>query len=188
VKVKEVNTESPHGIYMYIPAEDAWMLVAQDGDAFKPSKDGIYITYFDNAKCPACRKYDKIWFPFVREACKKYNDANFIIVLCDWFARECKSSAASKTFQENDIHASPTTVFFMVKDGKKVYEEKYEGVLYEFELKLILEGFKDRAEKSMRGEKVTLPISKESSSKALEKLILQIISEILAKEGKKEKK
>lgn len=177
--VKEVDTKCPHGIYIYDRDRDLWMLVRSDGDAFEPSEDGVYVIYFDNTKCPACRKYDTIWFPFVRKWSKEHHNHKFVVVLCDWFARECKSEAASNSFRKYDVHASPTTVITYVKDGKRVYDEKYEGVLYEFELKLILEGFEERANKHLRGEKVELPIKKESVEASLQKLIAEIIKQLL---------
>jgi len=120
----------------------------------------------------------------ILEYLKNRNDINFVIVLCDWFARECSSSAASESFEHFDVHASPTTiVLYSDEKGEIKYQEKYEGVLYEFELKLILENFLERAEKHMRGEKVTPPISKESSSKALGDIVMQILKALI---GQKE--
>ncbi len=186
-EVKEVDTKSPHGIYVYDKVRDLWILVKSDGEAFEPTEDGVYVIYFDNTKCPACRKYDTIWFPFVKKWSKDHPNHRFVIILCDWFARECKSQAASSSFRKYNIHASPTTVFMYVKDGKKVYDEKYEGVLYEFELKLILEGFEERAKKYLRGEKVEVPVKKESIEASLQKLIAEIIKQILASQESKSK-
>ena len=183
-EVKEVDVKCPHGIYIYDRKRDLWVLVRSEGDYYKPVEDGIHIIYFDNTKCPACRKYDNIWFPFVRKAANKMQKCIFVIILCDWFARECKSEAASKSFRQYDIHASPTTLFLYVNNGSIVYQEKYEGVLYEFELKLIIEGFEERAMKHMKGEKVAPPIAKASPAQALESLILQILKEIIGKERK----
>jgi len=166
---------------------DTWVLVRTEGDPFKPDKDGIYVIYFDNTKCPACRRYDPIWFSYVRKYSAKDPKLNFVIVLCEWFARNCKSEAASKTFREYDVHASPTTIFLYVKNGKSVYNEKYEGVLYEFELSMITEGFVERAEKSLRGEKVQPPI-KATASSTLQQLITELLKMIIEKEAKEQSK
>jgi len=185
-KVKEVGTKSPHGIYIYDPGEDCWVLVRSDGDPFIPSEDGVYVIYFDNTKCPACRRYDPAWFSYVRKWSKKDSRFHFVIVLCDWFARECKSEAAAKTFREYKVSASPTTIFVYVKNGQRVYDERYEGVLYEFELNMISEGFVERAEKSLRGEKVQPPI-KTTTTATLQQLIEELLKLIIEKE-KEEKR
>ncbi len=184
IKVKRVDEKCIHGIYIYDPRQNLWILMQRDGGYFKPSGKGVYVIYFDNGKCSACRKYDGIWFPFVEKYSKDRNDINFVIILCDWFARECSSQAASESFKHFDVHASPTTIaLYSDEKGEIKYQEKYEGVLYEFELKLILENFLERAEKHMRGEKVTPPISKESSSKAIEDIVMQILKALM---GQKE--
>ena len=184
---KTVGTDCPHGIYVYDRNNDVWILVRCEGEPFVPDKDGVYVIYFDNTKCPACRKYDNIWFPFVQKYAKQNPDMHFVIVLCEWFARNCKSEAAAGTFRKYDVHASPTTIFLYVKNGKEVYNEKYEGVLYEFELKLITEGFVERAEKSLRGEKVEKPV-KASTTEAIQQLIQEILRLIIEKEKSLEEK
>ncbi len=172
-------------MYIYDRANDEWVLIRVEGDPFKPTKDGVYVIYFDNTKCPACRRYDPIWFNYVRKYASKDPKLNFVIVLCEWFARNCNSEAASKTFREYDVHASPTTIFLYVKGGKSVYSEKYEGVLYEFELSMITDGFVERAEKSLKGEKVQPPI-KATASSALQQLIAELLKMIIEKELKQE--
>jgi len=182
---KIVNENSPHGIYVYDHEKGSWQLVQVEDGPFKPNKKGIYVIYFDNAKCSACRKYDTIWFPFIENSMQTKKEITFVIVLCNWFARDCKSKSASETFKQFDVHASPTTIVLYVdENGEIKYQEKYEGVLYEFELKLVLEQFEDRAQKALRGEKVAPPIEKKSSS-ALEDLIMQILKSIIEKGEKK---
>ncbi len=179
LEVKEVTTQSPHGIYLYDPSKDVWRLIATEGDPYIPKEDGAYVIYFDNTKCPACRRYDPIWFGYIRSVARKLENYRFVIVLCDWFARECKSTAAANTFRHYDVHASPTTILLYVKNGKEVYRESYEGVLKEDELKAVVEGFVERAEKAMRGEKVEKPIKKEEADVAeLIKLLLAIIKSV----------
>lgn len=183
--LKIVNESSPNGIYVYSHDNGLWRLLRVDGDYFKPIKKGVYVIYFDNAKCAACRKYDNVWFSFIDNNMRNKKDFYFVIILCNWFARDCNSGAASESFKHYDVHASPTTIVLYVDEhGEIKYQEKYEGVLYEFELKLVLENFEERAQKAMRGEKVSPPIEKKGS--VLEDLILQILKSIIEK-GSKEK-
>lgn len=129
LELKEVDYTSPHGIYHYVSEKDVWRLVQIDGEAYVPKENGFHVIYFDNTRCSACRIYDLYWYPWVREYSRKYNDTRFTIVLCAWFARNCESIAASKTFKHWGIRASPTTLFLYVKNGKVVMDAKREGVL-----------------------------------------------------------
>lgn len=122
-----VRVDSPNGIYIYDKKKDKWVLIRTGGGYYIPEKDGIYVIYFDNTRCPACRMYDLSWYTYIRLFGKDLEDVNFVIVLCDWFARKCRSEAAKKTFEHYDIHASPTTVLLYVKNGKVVLEDKFEG-------------------------------------------------------------
>ncbi len=128
---KRVTVEDEHGVYVYRGGE--WVLMRKDGEAFKIGEfgDGVYVVYFDNTKCPACRLHDSAWFPFVEEHSK---EAYFVIILCEWFARKCESQAASKTFLTYRVKASPTTIFARVENGEIVYQEKKEGYMSRREL------------------------------------------------------
>ncbi|MCD6428676.1 MAG: hypothetical protein J7L12_03565 [Desulfurococcales archaeon] len=175
-RYKAIGADSPHGIYLYDRLNDEWVLASVDGEAFMPKSDGYYIIYFDNTRCSACRKYDKYWFPYVRKVAKELSDHYFVIVLCEWFARNCRSESASKTFATFDVHASPTTYLLHVKDGEVAYKEKYEGYLTDAELEKIVGEFKVRAEKAERGEKVELPKKEEVDVVELLKKLLEAIS------------
>ncbi len=128
-RTKTVKPESPHGIYRYDKASREWILVDRDGEGFKPTGDGYYIVYFDNTKCPACRLYDLFWYPFVETVGRGLEGVEFIIVLCEWFARRCDSRAASNTFREYNIVASPTTAFLEVRGGMVKRKELVRGVM-----------------------------------------------------------
>ena len=175
-RYKTIGADSPHGIYLYDRLNDEWVLASVDGEAFLPKSDGYYIIYFDNTRCPACRKYDKYWFPYVRKVAKELSDHYFVIVLCEWFARNCRSESASKTFATFDVHASPTTYLLHVKDGEVAYKEKYEGYLTDTELEKVVGEFKVRAKKAERGEKVELPKKEEVDVVELLKKLLEAIS------------
>lgn len=148
--------DSPNGIYVYSPKAGKWMLVTgSDSDSpFTPASNGFFVIYFDNTKCPACRAYDDTWFPYVNERGPELwgRGFRFIIVLCDWFARECGSRAAAETFRKYEVRASPTTILEAVKGGKQVRLERYEGVLNAEELRLVVEEFPERVEAYLRGE------------------------------------
>jgi hypothetical protein len=141
-KVKRrVETTDPHGIYVY--TGEGWKLLRREGEPFRLGElgDGIYVVYFDNTRCPACRIYDREWYPFVE---KHRDEAHFVIVLCEWFARVCNSPAASRSFLEYRVRASPTTMFARVENGSVVEQVKREGALPGYELDLILESIKGR--------------------------------------------
>lgn len=165
--------DSPNGIYVYSPKAGKWMLVTGEGDEepFTPKSDGFFVIYFDNTKCPACRAYDKIWFPYIEKKASELwgKGFRFIVVLCDWFARECRSKAAAETFRKYEVRASPTTILSAVKGGEQVRLERYEGVLNAEELKLVVEGFPERVEAYLRGEEPPDP------RKAIRKRMLEEI-------------
>ncbi|MEM4463421.1 MAG: hypothetical protein QXR98_04240 [Fervidicoccaceae archaeon] len=134
--IYEVNPTSPNGIYFL--NDGHWKLYRVDGLPLHPGEqgDGIYAFYFDNTKCGACRRFDREWFPFVEKNATK---AKFFIILCDWFARECSSKAASLTFTLNEVRASPTTIFFKVLGGEIKEQERIEGVVQRQKLEEVLE-------------------------------------------------
>ena len=174
VRLKKVDSKSPHGIYIYDPKRDEWVLVRSEGRYFNPRNDGFYIIYFDNTKCPACRKYDNYWFPYVSKNATKLEKHYFVIILCEWFARNCRSRAASESFRHYDVHASPTTILLYIKNGKIIHQEKYEGYLTYEELEKVVGEFRDRALRAERGEKVELP------KKTLEEELLELLKKILS--------
>ncbi len=161
VSVEEVGPESPHGIYRLDMESSKWVLLSGVEAPFIPPDD-LSVVYFDNTKCPACRKYDMYWYPFVK-ACLKddlLRDFGFYVVLCGWFSGECESREASETFTYFSIHASPTTMFFGCRGREIIHQEKYEGVLTEIELSLIIRGFPERVRRAGKGEKVEPPIKR----------------------------
>ncbi len=148
----KVEPGIPHGIYVYDPGRAKWVLEQVEGGAFEPREDGMYVVYFDNAQCGACRRYDAFWFDAVPRLVEKGYRA--VIVLCDWFQKECDSQAARESFKKYDIHSSPTTVFIYVEGGQAKHTEKYRGLLLPDEIDRIAETFPERARRAARGEKV----------------------------------
>ncbi|MET1101895.1 MAG: hypothetical protein ABWW69_05410 [Pyrodictiaceae archaeon] len=150
--VEKVTASSRNGVYVYEPSKRMWRLLREEGEAFKLGElgPGVYVVYFDNTLCKACRLYDNYWYSFI----DKYGDASgtyYVIVLCDWFTIKCSSEAAKKSFKEYSIKASPTTIVALVEDSKIVYREVYEGVLSFEELERTVLGFRDRARKALGG-------------------------------------
>lgn len=136
----DVGPGSPNGIYKF--KDNNWVLLRVNGLPLNPGEDGdgIYVIYFDNTQCPACRRYDPEWFEFVKG---NSNEAHFYIVLCEWFARQCNSKAASLTFILHNVKASPTTIFALVKNGAIIKTEKVEGVTEKDKLAVILQSLKN---------------------------------------------
>lgn len=141
---EKVDVNSPHGIYIYDKNENKWIYVSCQQDIFIPKHDGIYVVYFDNTKCPACRIYDIYWFPYVSLLGSSLENTYFTIVLCEWFAKNCKSRIASNTFKYFDIHASPTTLLLCIQNGEIRDKEKVEGVKTMDKLADIVESFARR--------------------------------------------
>jgi len=115
---------APHGIYVYSVKSRSWVPASKSALL----GDGVYVIYFDNARCGACRKFDESWFPFVEKAALE-GRATFVVVLCDWFARSCSSDDARELFREFDVHTSPTVVFLRREGGKNAKVLRGEGVM-----------------------------------------------------------
>lgn len=128
LELDKIEPDSPHGIYVYDHSKEKWILRQVSGNPDLPWDDGVYMIYFDNARCPACRSYDNYWFPFVKIFGKLFNDVKYVVVLCDWFARECVSEASSAAFRKFDVHASPTTILLRVENGLIKRKEEISGV------------------------------------------------------------
>ena len=141
IELDKIEPDSPHGIYVYDFNKDKWVLKMVEGNPVIPWSDGYYVIYFDNAKCPACRSYDNYWFPFVKLFGRMFSNVNFVVVLCDWFARECVSEAASGAFRKFDVHASPTTILLKVVNGEIREKKELSGVKKIDELLNIVSSF-----------------------------------------------
>lgn len=137
---------SPHGIYVY--SGGSWRLLRSEGEAFRLGElgDGVYLVYFDNTLCPACREQDL----HMVEIVKRFGGderIKLVIVLCDWFTQICDSPAAAETIKNLDVVASPTIVVAAVKGGRIVYREEFQGArpagVLEIYLKRALDSLED---------------------------------------------
>jgi len=128
LELDKVEADSPHGIYVYDFNKEKWILKQVSGNPALPWSDGYYVVYFDNTRCPACRNYDNYWFPFVKVFGRMFPEVNYVIVLCDWFARECVSEAASGAFKKFDVHASPATILLRVSNSEIKEKIEVSGV------------------------------------------------------------
>ncbi len=141
IELDVLTVDSPHGVYIYDPSKDKWVLTSSNGEAFQPNRDGVYVIYFDNSLCPACRIYDLSWYTYVKLFASMHENVYFVIIYCDWFAQKCGSRAAAESFKKYNIHASPTTLLLEVEGGKIVREERFEGSKPLEKLADIIEGF-----------------------------------------------
>jgi len=123
-EAQRLPATAPHGVYVYSVESRSWIPAGRSALL----GDGVYVIYFDNAKCGACRKFDDYWFPFVEEVAPE-GRATFVIVLCEWFAKRCSSDDARDLFKEFDVHVSPTVVFLRREGGKNAKVLKGEGVM-----------------------------------------------------------
>jgi len=175
--VRKVVADCPHGIYVYDREKSAWRLIRVEGSHFEVGEfgDGTYVVYFDNTKCPACRKYDLYWYSFMETTAKTLDGYYFVIVFCEWFASRCRSPAAASTFRHYKVVASPTTLLAYVVDRKTVYTEKYEGVLTLEELLKVIPTFRERGERARKGEKVEPPLKERASRDELLELLKKLL-------------
>lgn len=124
-KYHRPGSGTPNGVYVYNPELGEWFLT--EDPPFK--RTGFHVIYFDNTRCPACRRFDPHWFSFVEEMAPKNPGDVFMVVLCDWFSRQCSSGLAKRLFEVFDIHVSPTIAFVYRVDGAVKRLQKEEGVL-----------------------------------------------------------
>jgi len=111
----------PHGIYRYV--DGSWRIYRRDGEALRLGEvgDGTYVIYFYNIRCPACRMFSPQWSIFAEVLSRRLEgNLHIFVVLCDWFARECSSQAASMTFESYDISSSPTVYIAKVNGGRVI--------------------------------------------------------------------
>ncbi len=169
---ERVTSSSDHGIYVYDRNVGKWFYSENETNVLS---DGLYVVYFDNTECNACRRYDGIWFPIIESYSREF-PYTYVIVLCGWFSNECKSKKASHLFDKFKIKASPTTLFLYVKNGKVIYDERYEGVLEHKDLIYVLKTFKDRALRAEKGLPVIKPPMEASQADRLLKALLSLFS------------
>jgi len=125
-----------NGVYVYNFEEKRWRLLRVDGEPFRVGElgPGFYIVYFDNLECSACKLQDeelmKAFSEFEKSLLEKLKP---VAVVCDWFARRCRSEAAAKTYKLYDVHMSPTILVCRVDEGGE-YCERLVGVKFAREL------------------------------------------------------
>lgn len=98
--------------------------------------------YFDNLYCPACRSQDQYLYKLLVKYSRE-PDIYFVIVVCNWFADNCTSEAASKTFKEYKVTASPTIIIAKVTNNN-VVEERLEGVRTDGALEYYIKNYKSQ--------------------------------------------
>lgn len=133
---------TPNGVYVFDGSSKKWNLLRTQGEAFSIGElgEGVYVVYFDNTLCPACRAQDQ----HVLKLLLKYgldSRVKFVIILCDWFTSNCSSEAAVNTFKKYEVKASPTIIMARAS-ANNVTQERLEGVrkdsVLEYYLRLML--------------------------------------------------
>jgi hypothetical protein len=119
-------------------------LINRDGDRLEFRRDGIYMVYFDNARCPACRAYDVFWYSFHTLLGSQLRDTYFVIVFCKWFVSKCDSIAAREIFMKYNVKTSPTTLLLGVVNGEVRIIVRREGVLRIDEIARLIDEFRGR--------------------------------------------
>jgi thiol-disulfide isomerase/thioredoxin len=127
--VKHINAKVPHGVYRFNREAGVWEPLPEDGKPLALSEDGVYVVYFGNTKCPACRVYDTIWNLYIDTVGRNLEGVTHYAVICGWFAGECSSEKAALSFKQFDVRASPTTLVVRVSGGSSVSMERLEGVV-----------------------------------------------------------
>jgi len=118
---RKLEPSSPHGVYVW--RDGGW--IASSRSAL--DGDDLYIIYFSNSECGACRVFDDVWYAFVEMVAGR-SAARFAVVLCGWFTRNCSSEDAKSLFKEFDVHVSPTVAVLKRSKGKVEKLFKYEGL------------------------------------------------------------
>ena len=126
VVVKEISPDISHGIYLFDINKRAWIRLEESDQHLEPKEDGVYVVYFNNTKCPACRVFDIIWNIFVSNA--KDTSIKYYSIVCKWFTHECESKSAKESFKKYNVKSSPTVLIWKVRSGSIVFTEKIEGV------------------------------------------------------------
>ncbi len=121
----------PHGIYYYDYKRKDWLLLRKDGEPLKPGElgDGLYVIYFYNLMCGACRAFTPHWMVFAEVMAGKLDNVIPLVVLCDWFSSMCDSKAAGDTFNEFDVDSTPTVIMVKVKGGSIIDKSRLSGVV-----------------------------------------------------------
>ena len=129
----------PNGVYVYDHEKKTWMLE----EKIPLMENGYHVIYFDNANCYACRKFDNEWFSFADSVDPP--KPLLIVVLCNWFAKQCSSEHAKRLFEIFDVHISPTIVFMIREEGKITRMYRHEGILDREKLLFLHSMFKNFA-------------------------------------------
>ncbi|MEB3765437.1 MAG: thioredoxin family protein [Desulfurococcales archaeon] len=126
----EVSHEMEHGIYIY--NGKGWTRIS----GIKDVPDGASILYFSNARCPACKEFNKTWNDMTKELQEK---VSLVVVLCGWFEEDCSSREAAKLFDTMAVFGTPTIVSVCKKNGEIVSVSVHPGFKSPEELRDIVQ-------------------------------------------------
>jgi hypothetical protein len=114
----------PNGVYEWSWSEKGFVRLEISGSGpYMPKKDGYYLYYFHNNKCPHCVVFE----PRLADYLKRPDTINYfsnkltiILIACSWFTYECSDPTAQKTFQSFNVMSSPTLLLIKVSNGSIV--------------------------------------------------------------------
>ena len=74
-----------------------------------PGEAGGLLIYFDNRKCPFCRKFDPLWEELAHSLGP--GDPLPLRVVCTFFAQDCGDPLARRLFEEYGVSVSPLLLY-----------------------------------------------------------------------------
>lgn len=72
--------------------------------------DRPLLLYFDNRKCPFCRRFDEKWKSLVSLLTRR-GDPLPVRVVCTFFHEDCRNSLARELFQKLGVGVTPLLVY-----------------------------------------------------------------------------
>lgn len=77
------------------------------GEDWSPGP-GVYIVYFHNNRCPACRRFYPALLEGLPRALGSLEGVSHFKVVCEWFSSNCPDPLARRFFREFGVSVSPT--------------------------------------------------------------------------------
>lgn len=144
---------------------------------WRSDKKHIYIVYFRNLKCPACRfLYDKIWITYLPKFTELAIPAE---VTCEYFAKQCSDEWAKMEFLLTDVHATPTIA--VLYGGEVIFKDTAPDMDHIIELLRVLKNNESLGIKLMKLLSGLLKTSKKEICSKILKANLHISEELMSK-------
>ncbi|MGC9148860.1 MAG: hypothetical protein ACP5GI_05415 [Sulfolobales archaeon] len=114
----------PNGIYEWSWEEKGFVrLETNSSGPYIPKRDGYYLYYFHNNKCPHCIAFEPKLVNYLKnpDAINYFkNKLTIVLVACSWFTYECSDPTAQKTFRLFNVMSSPTLLLIKISNGSIV--------------------------------------------------------------------